>query len=396
MSRDRFFTNPFSDFTPENAHEVIENKQVQKNHNLFVKLNEKWHSVEEKLRNIDHSDYSVYTGTAGIALLKLKKSPNDLQNLKEILELLPLKRLKNRRHTFLCGDTGPLAIAAVVHHKLGNHEQVKVIVDRILSMQDDVFNISSDLPNEYLYGRAGYLYAVLYINKNVHPPPFADDFIRKIIEMMLICGKNEAKAGKFKCPLMYQWHDSYYLGAAHGLSGILYLMLQVKEYFTESELNTLVIPTIDYLSTLRFPSGNYPSSMGRDVDRYVQWCHGAPGFVYLFSQAYKVFGDPKYLQLALEAGEIVWQRGLVRKGYSICHGVSGNGYCFLELFQTTQDEKHLYRAIKYAEWCLDYKKSHEEYSPDTPVSLFEGILGPMYFLLDLKNPMDAKFPGFTL
>lgn len=130
-------------------------------------------------------------------------------------------------------------------------------------------------------------------------------FFFKIIEMILICGKNEAKAGKFKCPLMYQWHDSYYLGAAHGLSGILYLLLQIKEYLTESELNTLIKPTIDYLSTirwifvesnysiknnvvLRFPSGNYPSSMGRDVDKYVQWCHGAPGFVYLYSEAYKV------------------------------------------------------------------------------------------------------------
>lgn len=60
-----------------------------------------------------------------------------------------------------------------------------------------------------------------------------------------------AKAGKFKCPLMYQWHDSYYLGAAHGLSGILYLLLQVKEYITQEELDTLIKPTIDYLITQR-------------------------------------------------------------------------------------------------------------------------------------------------
>ncbi|KAK9889522.1 hypothetical protein WA026_006876 [Henosepilachna vigintioctopunctata] len=396
MSRERFFSNPFADFTAENAHEVIEIKNLQKNQKFFSKVNERWTSVEDKFKYVDPHDYSVYTGTSGIALLKLKKDPKNTRNLKEILELLQLKKLRNRRHTFLCGDTGPLAIGAVVHHKLGNHEEVKSIVDSILSMQDDVFNIASDLPNEYLYGRAGYLYAVLYINKNVNPPPFEDDFIRKIIEMMLICGKNEAKAGKFKCPLMYQWHDSYYLGAAHGLSGIIYLMLQVKEYLTESELNTLIRPTIEYLSTLRFPSGNYPSSMGRDVDKYVQWCHGAPGFVYMFSQAYKVFGDPKFLQLALEAGDIVWQRGLVRKGYSICHGVSGNGYCFLELFQTTQDDLHLYRAVRFAEWCLDYKKSHEEHSPDRPISLFEGIAGPMYYLLDLENPLEAKFPGYTI
>lgn len=60
-----------------------------------------------------------------------------------------------------------------------------------------------------------------------------------------------AKAGRFKCPLMYQWHDSYYLGAAHGISGILYLLLQAKNYLTEDELNDLIKPTIDYLKQQR-------------------------------------------------------------------------------------------------------------------------------------------------
>jgi hypothetical protein len=27
---------------------------------------------------------------------------------------------------------------------------------------------------------------------------------------------------------MYQWHDSEYMGAAHGVSGIVYLLLKVK------------------------------------------------------------------------------------------------------------------------------------------------------------------------
>lgn len=50
---------------------------------------------------------------------------------------------------------------------------------------------------------------------------------------------------------MYQWHDSYYLGAAHGLSGILYLLLNCTEYLLESEINTLIKPTIDHLATLK-------------------------------------------------------------------------------------------------------------------------------------------------
>lgn len=87
---------------------------------------------------------------------------------------------------------------------------------------------------------------------------------------------------------MYEWHDSLYLGAAHGVSGIMYILLYLAEYLSQSELQDLVKPTIDYLASLRFPSGNYPSSLGRDVDSKVQWCHGAPGFVFLYTMAYKV------------------------------------------------------------------------------------------------------------
>lgn len=42
-----------------------------------------------------------------------------------------------------------------------------------------------------------------------------------------------------------------------------------------------------------------------------------------------------YLKVAQEFGEVTWQRGLLRKGYSLCHGVAGNGYTFLVLFQLT-------------------------------------------------------------
>lgn len=33
---------------------------------------------------------------------------------------------------------------------------------------------------------------------------------------------------------------------------------------------------------------------------------------------------------------MTWERGLLKKGYSICHGVAGNGYTFLYLFQQTK------------------------------------------------------------
>ncbi|CAJ0917564.1 unnamed protein product [Ranitomeya imitator] len=59
-----------------------------------------------------------------------------------------------------------------------------------------------------------------------------------------------------------------------------------------------------------------------------------------------LFKEDKYLKDAVDCGDVIWQRGLLRKGYGICHGTSGNGYAFLSLFHHTQDKKYLYRACK--------------------------------------------------
>ena len=50
----------------------------------------------------------------------------------------------------------------------------------------------------------------------------------------------------------------------------------------------LVKPCVDFIDSLQFPSGNYPSSLGRDVDRLIHWCHGAPGVIYMLAMAYEV------------------------------------------------------------------------------------------------------------
>ncbi|XP_018327913.1 lanC-like protein 2 [Agrilus planipennis] len=388
------FPNNFPDYSPNNTL-ISEKSLLNRNTSIVLGLNSKWETTSLRLKEIELSDYSIYTGSTGIALLRLLKEPFNKPNLKEVKRLCSLPKLKKRRHTFLCGDAGPLAIGAIACDRLGEIENRNDCLRRLLSLQEEAVDPESDLPNEYLYGRAGYLFSLLFVNKNIDPSPIPENVIQKVIEAMLFIGQKEAKAGKFKCPLMYEWHGKYYLGAAHGVAGILYLLLQAKQYLTESELNDLIKPTIEFLTTTRFANGNYPSSWKSNTDK-VQWCHGAPGFVFLFSEAYKVFGEEKYLKLAIEAGEIVWERGLLQKGYSICHGVSGNGYAFLELFQTTKDPKYLYRAAKFAEWCMNYRKENEYHSPDRPLSLFEGIAGPMYFLIDIQDPMNAKFPGFTL
>lgn len=73
-----------------------------------------------------------------------------------------------------------------------------------------------------------------------------------MISAILNIGQRYATAGKFACPLMYEWYGDLYLGAAHGVAGIMYILLHLASYLSQSELQNLVKPTVDYLATLRY------------------------------------------------------------------------------------------------------------------------------------------------
>ena len=72
----------------------------------------------------------------GIALLHYhlhqKIHTGNQQYLQTALKYIqrPLRHLKGRRISFLCGDAGPLAIGAVLHHKLNQAEESKLCLDR--------------------------------------------------------------------------------------------------------------------------------------------------------------------------------------------------------------------------------------------------------------------------
>lgn len=110
---------------------------------------------------------------------------------------------------------------------------------------------------------------------------------------------------------------------------------------------------------------------------------------------FQVWKDEKYMRAANQCGEVVWRRGLLKKGYGICHGVAGNAYTFLALYQATGKEVQLYRAVQFARWCGTYDRNQER-PPDRPFSLFEGLAGTIYFLKDIQDPVNALFPGYSL
>eukprot|EP00731_Ephydatia_muelleri_P022800 Em0015g383a len=179
-------------------------------------------------------------------------------------------------------------------------------------------------------------------------------------------------------PLMYTWHGKHYLGAAHGLAGIMTVLLQVYGLVPSLQPRISAL-CVDYLLSLKMSLGNFPGSLeSAGTDKLVHWCHGAAGVVHMFAHAYRVFGDRKYLDAAMDCEEVVWDRGILRKGYGLCHGVAGNALTFLQLFRLTTRPEYFNRAVKFAEWCLS-SSERKCRIPDHSYSLFE-VFGDRKYL----------------
>eukprot|EP00879_Flechtneria_rotunda_P028050 GHRR01030127.1.p1 GENE.GHRR01030127.1~~GHRR01030127.1.p1 ORF type:complete len:142 (+),score=22.12 GHRR01030127.1:240-665(+) len=117
------------------------------------------------------------------------------------------------------------------------------------------------------------------------------------------------------CPLAYLWPPGPsaepYLGAAHGLMGILYVLLHCQQWLQQDPRAMAdIIASLQYILEYcevdlpGYPAGSgghYPTLMQlkgvsypADREPLVHWCHGAPGAVFLWCKAYEVCLLPCY------------------------------------------------------------------------------------------------------
>ncbi|MED6189513.1 LanC-like protein gcl2 [Stylosanthes scabra] len=341
-------------------------------------------------------DFTLYCGLLGTAFLLLKShhvtgNANDLALCSHIVKACDSASLTSRDVTFLCGRAGVCAIGAVAAKLRGDDESLRYYLAHFQKIK-----LPKNLPDELLYGRVGFLWACLFLNKHLGQGTIPSAYTRVVVDEIINNGRAMGrKMGR--CPLMFEWYGEKYWGAAHGLAGIMHVLMDMELKPDEVED---VKGTLKYMIHNRFPSGNYPASEDdRKRDVLVHWCHGAPGVALTLVKAAKHFGDKEFLDAAIEAAEVVWNRGLLKR-VGICHGISGNAYVFLSLYQLTKDAKYLYRAKAFA--CFLLERAHklisqgEMHGGDTPYSLFEGQGGMSYLFFDMIDPSQSKFPAYEL
>jgi hypothetical protein len=340
-------------------------------------------------------DFTLYSGALGTGFLlfksyQLNNNTEDLTLCSAIVKACDSASSHSKDVTFICGRGSVCALGAVAAKHAGDNKLLSYYLAKFKEIK-----LPKDLPDELLYGRAGFLYACLFLNKHIGEGTIPANSIGAVVNEIFKGGR--VLGTRERCPLMFEWHGEKYWGAAHGLAGIMHVLMHVKLSPSEAEE---VKHTLKYMIKYRFPSGNYPSSeQDRKRDCLVHWCHGAPGVALTLVKAAEVFGDKEFLEAAVNAAEVVWNRGLLKR-VGLCHGVSGNTYVFLSLYRLTGNREFLYRAKAFAGFLLD--RAHKLISEgdmhggDHPYSLFEGIGGMAYLFLDMTAPNDARFPGYEL
>uniref|UniRef100_A0A672GY88 LanC-like protein 3 n=1 Tax=Salarias fasciatus TaxID=181472 RepID=A0A672GY88_SALFA len=355
---------------------------------------------------VDDCDGGLYDGPAGVAYMLYHVSECPLFSEQRELYLQAAKRIidvsvryvdaepdKNMRAAFLLGGAGIYAVAALIYKSLGSADFVKPLT-KFRNLWEVCAPISflecgSD---ELFVGRAGYLCAALVLKQRLGMEILSKDQITYICQAIIESGKQYARRKRKPFPLMYSYYGTEYLGAAHGLSSVLQMLLSYQDALSGAEKD-LVWQSVDFLMNQE-QNCNWPAELGAIIEReneLVHWCHGAPG-----TPTYLINKKPQYLDTCIRCGELVWQKGLLKKGPGICHGVAGSAYVFLLLYRLTGNSKYIYRAQRFAEFLFTEEFKSGSHSVTSIYSLFEGLSGTVCFLVDLLQPDQSEFPLFTV
>lgn len=353
-------------------------------------------------------DPTLYTGLLGTAFTCLRSyevtgDRKDLLVCADIVDSCAgvVGRTSSRHVTFLCGRGGVYALGAVAANYLGDHQRRSIFLDLFLQVaqegalpvgpEEGGFGMSYDL----LYGRAGFLWASLFLNKYLGQAAVPQNLLLPVVQAILAGGRVGA-CNNDACPLMYRWHGTRYWGASHGLAGILQVLLYFPLSGDDAED---VKATLRYMVRNRFPqSGNYPSYEGDPRDKLVQWSHGATGIGITLGKASQVFPtDREFWDAAIEAGEVVWKRGLVQN-VGLADGVAGNAYAFLSLYRLTGDSIYKDRAGAFASSLYHGLETFMAAAAgeDQTYSLFKGLAGIACLWFDVFMPEKSAYPGYEV
>ncbi|KAG2418434.1 hypothetical protein HFD88_001535 [Aspergillus terreus] len=208
--------------------------------------------------------------------------------------------------------------------------------------------------DDTLYGRAGLLWALVNLRVRQFDEETSAslrpvlDAIPLLVDKIVDAGRKGHRSYVQKhgeqnaLPLMWTWMEGHYgLGAVHGMSGILAVLLACRSEEIDNHL-PYIAETITALSNICIANnGHLPttipprSSSSHRESPLVQICHGSPGIVLLLACALRNTAlitnhwTPEWDRALCLASERIWEEGMLSKGGGLCHGIAGNAWPLL-------------------------------------------------------------------
>ncbi len=271
---------------------------------------------------------------------------------------------------YLFGETG---ILTVLKSQLPH--------DRYSAQLDAAIDKTRQRPeNELMWGTSGALLAATLLYEKTSE----EKYLKKILRLAQALITSWTFDEVLGC---YLWTQNLYgktsqlLGSVHGFAGNVFALLQASKYLSETQQKIILERAAEtFLRTALHegPLTNWQPAP-TSTKLLVQWCHGAPGMITCFAP-YPANTAADLDKVLLQAGELVWQVGPLRKPFGLCHGTAGNGYPFLKLFQRTQDERWLTRARSFAMHAIRQSDAHHTALGRRRYELFTGDLGLAFYL----------------
>lgn len=276
----------------------------------------------------------LYSGPTSIAFLfyRLSKIYPDLTFKSQSLEDWAISYLE-LGSSYLTGDRHGRAPVDPDHCGVANETLAQLAIRAVVYEDDSllqqlcsysaIINRSNGGSDEWLYGRAGYLYllrlarSAFFVSSHATLNTQVSRAISETTDRILIS------------PRPWKWHGRAYLGAVHGTAGIITQLLLSSP--DPSSLVARLTPYISNLLSQQFPSGNFPSSLpspgDSPSDRLVQFCHGAPGVILALHPLIRLLPTDlaKSIRASITTAQpTILERGLLTKSPCLCHGIPTN------------------------------------------------------------------------
>ncbi len=245
---------------------------------------------------------------------------------------------------------------------------------------------------EMLMGSPGTLLAALFLHERTGDERWAALFRQTAERLWSQLEWSEEHGCRYWTQELYG-QKSNYIDATHGFVGTALPLIRGRRLMGDevwSRWREAIATTVSRTATWEDGRANWrPWLIARKLPppMYMQYCHGAPGFVVCLAG----WPDADLDALLLAAGEAVWMAGPLTKGSNLCHGTGGNGYAFLKLFRRSGDARWLERARAFAMHGIAQTEAEAAAVGHLRHSLWTGDIGFAIYLWHCLHG-SADFP----